>query len=782
MTRRKHQTAGHSPADIAAVLAPRLPDASPELLTTQIAALKLLPAHAVGLVQYLQAHPDALTSGEATGPSALRALLDVLAVEHPGVQRMRCHRCGAQRALPYRRDGASICGGCYSQTHRKVCVRCGEVGQPAFREGGGIVCTRCNYRDPAHRRPCARCGALAPVAYRVDGEPLCQNCGPHKLYTCSSCGRENRPAKAITSQGPICSICYRRGREHECVQCGRTTVEARVADRAAGTWICNRCWVPPTMTCSECGRVRPCARGSASGRPTCGTCRAHRRRPRTCAMCDRTVAIQTTLPLGPVCGPCYRQLRRSPVPCASCDEIRPLVGVSDGGGSVCGPCSGDGRKWICDGCGQVDLLIGGRHCLVCTAKARVRELLAGPDGQILTQLAGVATFLLEDNNPERTQEILNGSGWIQVLGDLVATGDPLTHQVLDELPQDNRVGHLRNILVHAGALDAQAEGLESLGPWLKSFLAGLSPKTVQLLRPYASWSVLPRTRHRAARLGITASAPMYARARIETAAHFLTWLEDNDRSLAHATQHDVDTWIGLGASTRRRVLDFLRWAHARGLSADLEVHWLGREGLPENVLGDDERWRLLRRCLRDDSLALRLRVAGALVLLYGQIPSRIVELTFASVMTTDTGTYLVLRDQPVLLPPPLAALTVELAARSAPEQSTTSRTETPAWLFRGARPGCHFYAGRLSTALNKELGIFVRPVRGAALSALAADLPAPVLADLLGLSIATATRWGALAARDNAEYIAARIEPQPARTDGVQSVPGEQRIVVGART
>src|ERR1700694_4025936 len=113
-------------------------------------------------------------------------------------------------------------------------------------------------------------------------------------------------------------------------------------------------------------------------------------------------------------------------------------------------------------------------------------------------------------------------------------------------------------------------------------------------------------------------------------------------------------------------------AHARGLSSDLEVHWLGREGLPENVLGDDERWRLLRRCLRDDSLALRLRVAGALVLLYGQIPSRIVELTADSVPTTETDTYLVLRNQPVLLPPPLAALTVELAALSSQEQATTS--------------------------------------------------------------------------------------------------------------
>jgi hypothetical protein len=220
----------------------------------------------------------------------------------------------------------------------------------------------------------------------------------------------------------------------------------------------------------------------------------------------------------------------------------------------------------------------------------------------------------------------------------------------------------------------------------------------------------------------------------------LTWLEDNDRALADATQHDVNTWIGLGASSRRRVRDFLRWAHARGLRADLGVHWLGREGPPANVLDDDERWTLLRRCLRDDSLALRLRVAGALVLLYGQIPTRIVELTVDSVMTTETDTQLVLRNQPVLLPPPLAALTVELAARSTQAQSTRSGIETRAWLFPGARPGSHFYAGRLSTALNEKLGVFVRPARGAALSALAADLPAPILADLLGLSIETATR------------------------------------------
>ena len=103
-----------------------------------------------------------------------------------------------------------------------------------------------------------------------------------------------------------------------------------------------------------------------------------------------------------------------------------------------------------------------------------------------------------------------------------------------------------------------------------------------------------------------------------------------------------------------------------------------------------------------------------------------------------------------------------------PDEWSTSLHEqppaSPAWLFPSSRPGAHLYPGRLSTGLNQELGIFIRPSRGAALANLAADLPAPVLADLLGLSITTATRWTALAARDNAAYVAARIESSPAPT------------------
>lgn len=53
-------------------------------------------------------------------------------------------------------------------------------------------------------------------------------------------------------------------------------------------------------------------------------------------------------------------------------------------------------------------------------------------------------------------------------------------------------------------------------------------------------------------------------------------------------------------------------------------------------------------------------------------------------------------------------------------------------------------------------GIPVRTARNAALAALAADLPSPILADVTGMHRHTALRWVAYARCDRAEYLAAR--------------------------
>ncbi|WP_064076492.1 hypothetical protein [Prescottella equi] len=392
---------------------------------------------------------------------------------------------------------------------------------------------------------------------------------------------------------------------------------------------------------------------------------------------------------------------------------------------------------------------------------RLDAVLAGPDGRIHPQLDEFRRTLLDGRTAEHVNRLLNGVKWIHLLDQLTTSGTPVTHTDLDALSPTAHVHHLRSVLVYTGALDNREVDLVATQVWVDTLLADLPADVAALLRPYARWSVLRRARHRASRFRLTPSVPQYARNRILMAAHFLTWLADHDRTLADTTQTDIDRWLDAGTLSRRRLRDFIRWTNSRRLTDNLHVPWLGREGLPEHLLDEHERWTLLRRCLTDETLELRLRVAGALVLLYGQLPTRIVELTSAHLEHTTAGTRLVLDTQPVLIPPVLAKLIAQLSENRPDRPPLPSATATPDWLFPGRLPGAHLTGGRLATLLNNRPGIPIRAARGAALSALAADLPAPVLAELLGISIAAATRWTTLAARDNAEYLTARTSHPP---------------------
>jgi len=81
-----------------------------------------------------------------------------------------------------------------------------------------------------------------------------------------------------------------------------------------------------------------------------------------------------------------------------------------------------------------------------------------------------------------------------------------------------------------------------------------------------------------------------------------------------------------------------------------------------------------------------------------------------------------------------------------------------AWLFPGTVPGRHADPGRQATVLNKRLGLPVSHARNTAISALAFDLPSPVLAGLLGIEIGTAIRWTKLVKRDWGDYLAQRAD------------------------
>lgn len=74
-------------------------------------------------------------------------------------------------------------------------------------------------------------------------------------------------------------------------------------------------------------------------------------------------------------------------------------------------------------------------------------------------------------------------------------------------------------------------------------------------------------------------------------------------------------------------------------------------------------------------------------------------------------------------------------------------------------PGKPISIPGMTQKLNRH-GVPVRTARNAALAALAADLPSPILADVTGTRRHIALRWVAYARRDWAEYLAARAGEQ----------------------
>ena len=105
------------------------------------------------------------------------------------------------------------------------------------------------------------------------------------------------------------------------------------------------------------------------------------------------------------------------------------------------------------------------------------------------------------------------------------------------------------------------------------------------------------------------------------------------------------------------------------------------------------------------------------------------------------------------LPSPLADLAVSLPERRPVGMAQTLYTDH--WLFPGRHPDRPADSATLMRRLN-ALGIYARSNRNAAMLQLAAELPAVVLADLLGVHTGTATKWAHEANSNWATYAADR--------------------------
>jgi hypothetical protein len=632
----------------------------------------------------------------------------------------------------------------------RECSRCGELRprRGRDRETGQPICERC-YRRSRPIGECDLCGRTAQLARTGarDGPKLCGACSERERRpkrVCGRCGRRAAIALAQAADGTrdLCFACYNREPRRVCGRCGELAA-IHVRGRDGKPDLCQRCCRPPIARCSVCDRDRPCHYVDTDA-PVCWSCKP--RRVAQCALCGRERPVKARSPLGPLCGACeWRRLRAKAI-CQRCGQLRRPV-LHPGDEVLCGDCAGVPARRICTACGVEDITYERGLCPSCTLRRRLDALRADAPLEVIARLEPYLRTLQEAENALAVLQWLAKPGG-RTLTDLARGEIELSHDALDALDRGKSTEHLRAALVHAGVLPARDEPLATLERFTDRQLTAiaLGPDHTAL-RAFATWKIareLAGRRRRDPRPDpLAATMPKHW---IGAAIQLVAWLHGQGLTLAELDQPRLDEWLADGPARRgREVRRFVAW-----LERDHARRGLRVPAPPTSTavvaLADRQRLAALRTLLADDTLDARLRVAGCLVALYAQPVARIVRLTAADVQLTDAVAVVRLGDEPVPLPQPLRGAAATLLEPAA--------SETP-WLFPGLKAGQPANPAHLARRLRR-LGVPSRPARSSALGALAHRIPAPVLAELLGLSAHTVANASAQLKVDYAAYVARR--------------------------
>lgn len=335
---------------------------------------------------------------------------------------------------------------------------------------------------------------------------------------------------------------------------------------------------------------------------------------------------------------------------------------------------------------------------------------------------------------------------------LRALGDgtiPLSHEGLDQFERQGRhVDHLRAILQHHEVLPARDKYVAFFEKWIDDKVASVShPEISQPIKQFATWHHLRRINEIALE-GRPTRGPVHASKQdITEALKFLQWLmAEHGRTIADCTQQDVDQWIATGPTTRHTIRTFLVWCKKMRINRSVALGF--REAKTVRSLTQDQRLAWIGELLTGDSESLPYRVAGTLLLLYAQPLVRVAAIPMSKVIVTPDGLSLALGVTPSPIPEPFATMLVEHMNNR--PNLRTSGAENP-WLFPGIRPGEHIHPNTFMDRL-RWLGIDLLGARNAALRELVGEVPAPVVAEMLGYSDQVVHRHAALAAQPWAKY------------------------------
>ena len=461
---------------------------------------------------------------------------------------------------------------------------------------------------------------------------------------------------------------------------------------------------------------------------------------------------------------CWRRRHYHPRRCPGCATTRPLAylaadGTKVEGAEVCAGCAGCADQpsvFACTECGSEEHPYGYTRCARCHVRSLLTEVLTDPTtGQIHDQLAPVFDLLTTGRRPQTTYWWLTKPGSIaqDVLGGMASGRLVISHDTFrDQLPMDRRHCYLRDLLTATGVLEPYWPAIERIHPWLVDLLAEHPGTHAEVLSRYAHWHVLRRMRQHATAGTLTSGVINTSRSSIRAAARLLSWTDRNGAVIGELSQPQLEQYLAEHPGARSSAAPFLIWLGTTRTNTKIRVAH-PQQTPPQVTMSDEARWRGVELLLHDTTINPHSRIAGLLLLLFAWPLNRIVRLTHDQIHQLPDGRVTVTFDTlPVELPPVVAHLVIQ---HMRGHGQASYRAGDTRWLFPGRLPGRPIVTETVRGVLVSH-GIHPRASRSAALFSLASQIPAPVLADLVGISNNNAAAWAKLAARDWSNYVTRR--------------------------
>ena len=451
---------------------------------------------------------------------------------------------------------------------------------------------------------------------------------------------------------------------------------------------------------------------------------------------------------------CRRRRHYHPEPCPGCGTTRPLAYQNDER-IVCASCAGAESVFACGECGREDHPYGANRCARCILRERLTELLTDPGtGRVHTRLRPVFDELVNSERPQ------TGIWWLRktpgvgprLLGQMARGAIAIGHDTFRVLPSDRAHDYLRELLAAVGVLPAYVPRIERILSWLDSRLAALPADQADLVQRFAHWQVLRHLRNVAGQRRLTKAITDKAREQISAAIRLLAFRDEHGTSASTVTQDQLERYQTPQASTLASEYAFVTWLRTSRVNTRLRIPYLP-SGAPAVTVSDGQRWQHVERLLHDDTLRGYTRIGGLFTLLFAQPLTRIVAMRTSQVtIATDGRVDVTFNTVPIQMPAVVDRLIRDHLQHRGKSLYVSRDT---GWLFPGGKPGRHLETENTRAQLV-EIGIKPYESRKAALFQLAAEMPAPVLAELIGITDNNAADWARLAARDWTGYIADR--------------------------